>query len=134
MGGIPEEGIFDWADSFLQQHPNFVELSDRKIVDWAAKSGIMRNANSILKSVGAGKHSLDKPEFAFGIPAIDDLSVHKLMKMMALTVPRDYLLLEVAGNLTEESRAEALNFFSKDIFNRVARVVVGSPDKDFVQK
>jgi len=66
--GIPDEGTFDWLDMFMTKNPNFVELSDRKIVEWCIKSGL-RNPKS-----NAWKNSNDKPDVNFGIPALDELS------------------------------------------------------------
>ena len=57
--GIPDEGplgekrnamhvllmasrTFDWLDVYLQDHPSYVELSDRKIMDWASRSGLAK--------------------------------------------------------------------------------------------
>merc|ERR1712232_1186316 len=28
--GLPGHGLFDWLDMFLEEHPDFLELSDRK--------------------------------------------------------------------------------------------------------
>ena len=30
--GLPDTGYFDWVDKFLAENPEFVELSDRKIL------------------------------------------------------------------------------------------------------
>merc|ERR1719218_258215 len=38
--GFPDEGTFDWLDSWLEKHPGHVELSDRKILQWAHASGL----------------------------------------------------------------------------------------------
>jgi hypothetical protein len=35
--GIPDEGTFEWLDSFLASNPQYVELSERKIIAWAKK-------------------------------------------------------------------------------------------------
>merc|ERR1712039_948696 len=37
---FPDEGTFDWLDDFLEKNPKYVELSERKLIDWAAKSGM----------------------------------------------------------------------------------------------
>ncbi|CAE7332359.1 unnamed protein product, partial [Symbiodinium microadriaticum] len=37
---LPDEGTFDWLADFLEQHPGYVEISDRKIVEWATMSGL----------------------------------------------------------------------------------------------
>lgn len=35
--GVPDEGTFEWLEGFLAANPQYVELSDRKIVAWAKK-------------------------------------------------------------------------------------------------
>merc|ERR1712151_382507 len=72
--GIPDEGTFDWLDMFLEKNPKYVELSDRKILEWADKSGIWRPRPSSYK------HSNDKPDMNFGIQMLDDFSVQNVMK------------------------------------------------------
>ena len=71
------------SDSFLERNPRFVELSDRKILDWVHRSGLWKQ-----KSTG-WKHSNDKPEFNFGIPALEDLSVQRVLQTVASIVPRE---------------------------------------------
>lgn len=38
--GLPEQGYFDWVDQFVEKNPGHVELSDRKLIEWAFKSGL----------------------------------------------------------------------------------------------
>merc|ERR1712194_868412 len=38
--GLPDTGYFDWVDQYLAKHPELVELSDRKMQEWAHKSGL----------------------------------------------------------------------------------------------
>ena len=56
--------MFDWLDQFLETHPEYTELSDRKIVEWAAQSGMVKQKGT------SPKDSNDKPEFNYGIPEI----------------------------------------------------------------
>merc|ERR1712217_693070 len=52
---FPDEGTFDWLDAWLAKNPNYVELSDRKIMEWARCSGLWgRNDRKV---------SNDKPQF-----------------------------------------------------------------------
>merc|ERR1712062_860644 len=74
--GFPDEGTFDWLNDFLMKNPHFTELSDRKIVEWAAKSGLWKGKGGI-------KESNDKPEFNYGIPTLDDLSVQRVLRTAA---------------------------------------------------
>jgi len=59
--GFPDEGTFEWLDGFLAENPDYVELSDRKILQWAASSGLWK------PRAGGLKASNDKPEFSFGL-------------------------------------------------------------------
>merc|ERR1711979_71538 len=86
---FPDEGTFEWLDSFLEKNPKYVELSDRKIVEWAASSGVIKP-----KSFGQ-KTSNDKPEFNFGLPGMDDMSIQRIMYKIAPVVPRNYVVMEV---------------------------------------
>merc|ERR1712157_410190 len=40
--GFPDEGTFDWVDEFCRKNPSYLEPSDRKIIEWAAKSGMWK--------------------------------------------------------------------------------------------
>merc|ERR1711972_1294196 len=66
---LPDEGTFDWLDSFLEKNPQYTELSDRKLQDWCVKSGIWKPRSNSWKG------SNDKPEFNFGIQGLDDASI-----------------------------------------------------------
>merc|ERR1712217_112718 len=88
--GVPDEGTFGWLDEFLAKNPKYVELSDRKLVDWAVKSGFSRPL---------ARKSNDKPEPSFGAPALDSLSARSVIRTMAPLAPRDYVMMEVQGNL-----------------------------------
>ncbi len=57
--GLPGQGVFDWTDRFLEQNPGYVELSDRKLLEWAQKSGCQNHAQH-------GHGSTDHPFFQFG--------------------------------------------------------------------
>merc|ERR1712232_944923 len=76
--GLPDEAAFDWLEGFLAKHPHFVEISDRKIVDWAACSGLWKPPTQSV-----WKFSKDKPEVNFGIPAFDDLSARRFVQCVA---------------------------------------------------
>eukprot|EP00928_Gymnodinium_smaydae_P069895 TRINITY_DN5372_c0_g1_i1.p1 TRINITY_DN5372_c0_g1~~TRINITY_DN5372_c0_g1_i1.p1 ORF type:complete len:834 (-),score=138.74 TRINITY_DN5372_c0_g1_i1:220-2721(-) len=124
--GIPDEGIVEWTDRFLAQHPEFLELSDRSILQWATKSGIVRPA----PMRNSYESSNDKPEFNTGVHSLDDFSIRKIMNSLAPVVPRNYLILEIKGNLTPEDRAEQLRRFGAN-FKRIAHVAIGKPDDEF---
>ncbi|CAJ1445574.1 unnamed protein product [Effrenium voratum] len=39
---FPDEGTFEWLDSFIEKNPQYTELSDRKLMEWAVASGLNR--------------------------------------------------------------------------------------------
>mmetsp|Transcript_80420 Transcript_80420/g.209785 ORF Transcript_80420/g.209785 Transcript_80420/m.209785 type:complete len:545 (+) Transcript_80420:90-1724(+) len=123
---LPDQGTFDWLDGWLEGNPSFTELSDRKVNEWAVKSGVW-------KSKG-WSGSNDKPYFNTGLALLDDASASRVIQSIAPCVPRDYVLMEVKQNLCAEDRAANLKKFSSDKFTKVARVIVGKPPKAFVEK
>merc|ERR550534_2558287 len=122
---FPDEGTFDWLDTFLAKHPEYVELSDRKILEWAAASGLLRS-----KSMGLNA-SNDKPEFNFGLPGMDDFSVRRVLSSVTSALPRNYVVMEVKANLIEADRKAVLKRFSAPHFKKSARVVMGEPSEEF---
>merc|ERR1712046_202752 len=124
---IPEEGFFDWCDEFLEKNPNFTELSDRKIMAWCEASGLRRQNSSWMSN-------LDKPNFNFGIPHIDDLSCRKIINLVAATQKRHILVGELKCNLLPEERKESLKKFPASTFKKIAKVIMGVPDKVFKGK
>jgi len=123
--GMPDEGVFDWADQFLKEHPQFTELSDRMIIDWAAKSGLSRPGGY------AARTSNDKPEMGFRIPSIDDLSTQHILRAAVGAVPRNYLVLELKSNLVPKERKELVSRFAGPEFKKIATVVMGAPPADY---
>eukprot|EP00932_Pfiesteria_piscicida_P009490 SRR837773.20227.p1 GENE.SRR837773.20227~~SRR837773.20227.p1 ORF type:complete len:586 (-),score=353.16 SRR837773.20227:289-1992(-) len=121
--GLPSAGYFDWVDDFLDKNPDYVELSDRKIVEWAVKSGMYRPK-------GPG-HSNDKPDMKFGIPAMDDNSVARLLKHIAPVAKRNFVVPELKANLVAADRKKALARFSTPHFKKTAHVFVGEPSAEF---
>merc|ERR550534_2256685 len=121
----PDEGTFDWLDTFLAKHPEYVELSDRKILEWAALSGLWKPKAMGLKS------SNDRPEFNFGLPGMDDFSVRRVLASVAPIVPRNYVVMEVRANLVEAERKALLRRFAAPHFKRTAHVVMGEPGEEF---
>jgi len=121
--GFPDEGTFTWLDWYLQKNPHYVELSDRKILDWAASSGLSKST--------AWRKSNDKPEFNFGIPEMDNYSIRTLINSIAAVVPRNYVIMEVKSNLVEAERKQVLQRFSTSHFRKVAHVVMGEPSAEY---
>lgn len=124
--GLPDQGYFDWVDAFVEKNPSFVELSDRKLLEWASKSGLWRSK--------ASSASNDKPDMKFGIPQMDDLSAKKVIKAIAPSLKRNYIIPELKSNLLEQDRATALTSFSGSDFTRKAVVFLGEPSAEYKQK
>eukprot|EP00928_Gymnodinium_smaydae_P014176 TRINITY_DN15152_c0_g1_i1.p1 TRINITY_DN15152_c0_g1~~TRINITY_DN15152_c0_g1_i1.p1 ORF type:complete len:935 (+),score=205.22 TRINITY_DN15152_c0_g1_i1:298-2805(+) len=119
--GLPDEGAFEWVDSFLEKNPDYVELSDRKILDWATRSGLRRKGSS---------QSNDKPKFGFDLPMMDDFSARRILNAVASVVPRNYVVMELKQNLLAEDRKTILKRFPSFSFKRIARVVMGEPSQE----
>eukprot|EP00927_Polykrikos_kofoidii_P084989 TRINITY_DN9120_c0_g1_i1.p1 TRINITY_DN9120_c0_g1~~TRINITY_DN9120_c0_g1_i1.p1 ORF type:complete len:1042 (+),score=258.05 TRINITY_DN9120_c0_g1_i1:115-3240(+) len=128
--GVPDEGAFDWLDGFLEENPRFTELSDRKLMEWASKSGIPK-PNISLKSIQEGTTSNDKPEVSYGMPLLDDFSARSVIQAVAPLVPRHYVIMELGSNLIESKRKEHLRMFSLKHYKRIAYVVMGQPNDAF---
>ncbi|CAE7700927.1 HNRNPUL1 [Symbiodinium sp. CCMP2592] len=121
---LPDQGGFDWLDSFKKKNPKYTEISDRMLLDWAEKSGIYAP-----KGVGSN----DKPDLRFGIPEMDDMSIRRMIQSIAPLQKRNYIVMEVRGNLIKETRADALSTYFDSCYKKVAKVVVGDASKDFVK-
>eukprot|EP00928_Gymnodinium_smaydae_P099365 TRINITY_DN9457_c0_g2_i3.p1 TRINITY_DN9457_c0_g2~~TRINITY_DN9457_c0_g2_i3.p1 ORF type:complete len:794 (-),score=272.30 TRINITY_DN9457_c0_g2_i3:173-2554(-) len=120
--GLSEQGLFSWIDSFLAKNPDYTELSDRKIIEWAQKSGIWKP-----------KHggSNDKPNMSFGLPLMDDGSVRRMLLSMAPVLKRKYIIGELKANLVPEERKALLAKFAGRPFKTVAAVIMGEPDDEY---
>jgi len=123
--GLPDEGLFDWIDDFLEKNPRFTELSDRKILEWAQKSGVPRP-----KAAGSN----DKPSMSFGIPLMDDSSVRKALVSIAPALKRSYVVGEMKANLVGVDRTEVLKRFPSHRFKKTSIVIVGEPTKEYVNR
>lgn len=123
----PDEATFDWLDTFLEQNPDYTELSDRKIVDWAMKSGVWPPKPQ-------PKHSNDKPDLSFGIQSLDDLAARNILQTVAPLVPRNYVVMEVRSNLLQADRKALMSRFSPAVYERTAKVVLGEPPEDMKEK
>merc|ERR1719506_2767767 len=103
----------------MEKNPHYVELSDRKIVQWAQASGLYPKG-----SKNDPANSNDKPSFGFGVQGIDDRSVQKLVNCVAPLAPRNYVIMEVKSNLIAAERQAIMKKFNYPCFKRVARVVM----------
>lgn len=121
--GLPDHGLFDWVDQLLQENPRIAELSERKAIAWAEKSGIPQGPRR--------DKSQDRPGTNFGIGALDDGSIHKVLSLAAPALRRDLLVLELNNNLRASERKKALARFSPFDFKRVAIVAMGEPTEEY---
>merc|ERR1712194_376691 len=97
---LPDEGSFDWLDWYLSADGScFTEMSDRAIADWSLKSGLTRQ-----KAAQTWKNSNDKPEMSFGIGSLDDGTAKETLSSLSSAQCRNYIVMEVKGNLTKEDR------------------------------
>jgi len=125
---IPDQGTFDWLDMWLAQNPDYTELSDRALLNWCEKSGVSRQRGYGWKSCN------DKPDMSTGIPQIDDFGVRKIINTIAAAHKRNFVVMEVKGNLLAPERKELLSRFSSSSFQKVAQVMMGEPKADFKKK
>lgn len=123
---LPDEGTFDWLDNFLEKNKSYTELSDRAILNWASQSGIMRP-----KGHGVLKSSHDKPDKNFQAPELNDDSVRRAVYSVAPLKGRNYVVMEVKGNLMKDDRKPLLDRFNAPVFKKIACIVVGEPSVDF---
>merc|ERR1712048_782 len=114
--GLPEEGTYDWLDRFLAQNRNYSEISDRAIIQWATKSGIRQS---------------ERKGMNFGIPLLDDFSVQHILKEVIPTMQRNFVVVDVKGNLLADERKAAIARFADSDFKKVAHVLIGEPSADF---
>jgi hypothetical protein len=124
---LPDEGTFDWLDWYLSEDgSSYSELSDRAIVSWALKSGLTRQkAAQTLKSCN------DKPDMTFGIGSLDDGTVKETLTSLSGAQSRNYVVMEVKGNLTKEDRVAQVKKWSKTGLKKVAQVLMGVPEERY---
>eukprot|EP00929_Paragymnodinium_shiwhaense_P077131 TRINITY_DN396_c1_g1_i3.p1 TRINITY_DN396_c1_g1~~TRINITY_DN396_c1_g1_i3.p1 ORF type:complete len:941 (-),score=453.39 TRINITY_DN396_c1_g1_i3:331-3153(-) len=124
--GLPEEGPFEWLDAFMQKNPKYTEVSERSLLQWAEKSG--------MKPTSDKRASKDSPEVNFGLPDWKDSEVKKVLATFAPLQQRDYVVMDLLGNLQADKRAENLAKWPASAFSRVGHIVVGEPTAEFVKK
>lgn len=123
---LPDEGTFDWLDLFLKKNPHFTELSDRKLADWATKSGLFRSRGQSSTS----SFSNDRPDMNFGVPQLEDGTTKQVLITAASQQQRSLVVMDVQGNLLKTERAAWLSRFPAP-HRRVAQVMVGEPLDEF---
>merc|ERR1712187_403977 len=121
--GLPDTGYFDFVDGFLEKNPQYTELSDRKIIEWASKSGIAKPQN---------KATNDKPSMNFGAQLLDDGGVRKIIKTFSRMAKRNMVVAELKSNLVSDDRKKSVSSFSAPHFKRKAVVLMGTPSKEYI--
>merc|ERR1712129_692223 len=111
-----------------EENPQFVELSDRKVLDWAKQSMLQRQRGY------DNKMSNDKPGMNFNTPLMDDGTVQKTLAAVAPALKRDFVHMELKSNLVKAEREAALRSFPSSDFTKVAVVVMGEPPADVKSK
>eukprot|EP00928_Gymnodinium_smaydae_P053199 TRINITY_DN37243_c0_g1_i1.p1 TRINITY_DN37243_c0_g1~~TRINITY_DN37243_c0_g1_i1.p1 ORF type:complete len:1086 (+),score=373.31 TRINITY_DN37243_c0_g1_i1:89-3346(+) len=127
--GLPEEGAFDWLDAFHEENPGYEEISERKILHWAEKSGVYREGGFSWQS------SKDRPDLQSGLIPLDNMTVNKVLSNVVPLAGKDIIAMSVKRNLVAEERKATLERFAG--FRKVAVVAVGEPpekQKEFARK
>lgn len=124
--GMPDHGLFEWADQFLEANPQFTELSDRTLLTWAAKSGLW-----FPKAHPSSPHSRDKPPITF---PMEQGSASTVIREIAPMLKRDFLVLEMKANLLPQERKKALLSWRSPHFRKVASVAMGEPTAEYKSK
>eukprot|EP00929_Paragymnodinium_shiwhaense_P061079 TRINITY_DN304_c0_g1_i1.p1 TRINITY_DN304_c0_g1~~TRINITY_DN304_c0_g1_i1.p1 ORF type:complete len:941 (+),score=359.93 TRINITY_DN304_c0_g1_i1:73-2895(+) len=128
--GIPEQGVFDFVDLFSKNNPKYMEVSERKWLEWMRRSDVVRQRG--WKQVD----SQDRPGMNTGLFALDD---RRFVETLANVVPmmhRDILVMDLEANLQPNQRKLNLRRYPATDFKRVALVAVGEPTaeyKEYVQ-
>jgi len=122
---LPDEGTFDWVDAFIEKNPDYTELSDRALIDWAIKSGLSANKK---------KECNDKPDVGLGNGMDNMKALKKALMQVAALQPRNFVIMEVKANLMKEERLANLAQFKTSAFKTVAEVVVGEPAATFKRR
>merc|ERR1712187_950951 len=66
-----------------------------------------------------------------GIPLLDDFSVQHILKEVIPTMQRNFLVVDVKGNLLADERKASIARFADSDFKKVAHVLIGEPSADF---
>merc|ERR1712203_728226 len=97
--------------------------------EWAEMSGVKKASTLASKT-----HSRDKPDFAFGLPGMDDMSIRRVLNNMLPHVPRNYVIMEVRSNLVKAEREEVLKCFPSRLYKKIGHVVMGQPSDEFKEQ
>jgi len=125
---LPDEGTFDWLDTFLKDHPGYVEVSDRAVLEWARISNLRRSRGYEAQT----RVSNDRPGMDFNIRDMDDFSCRRMIQSLSTGLKRNFVVMEVRNNLIAAERQKALQRYQG--FKKVAMVVMGEPPEEYKEK
>eukprot|EP00928_Gymnodinium_smaydae_P055668 TRINITY_DN39162_c0_g1_i1.p1 TRINITY_DN39162_c0_g1~~TRINITY_DN39162_c0_g1_i1.p1 ORF type:complete len:990 (-),score=307.99 TRINITY_DN39162_c0_g1_i1:357-3173(-) len=126
--GLPDQGIFDWVDQYVAANPGYLELSDRKVLEWARRSDVHRRSGS------SSSASTDSPGMDFGLQQLDEGNVQQSLTLLAPALRRNLVHMRLKENLTSEKRQANLKQFPAGFFKRVAVVAMGEPSSEYRTK
>jgi len=126
--GLPDEGTFDALDLFLENHPGYTELSNRAMLDWCLKSGL------VCQKAQTWKNSVDRPDAQFGISSLDDGSAKRLLDTLSTSQERNLVVMEAKSILLKEERQVVTARYGMGSFKRTALVMFGEPPPEFKQR
>lgn len=122
--GLPDEGLFDCVDKYLEEHPDFVELSGRALAVWCEKSGLK------AKGPPSEGRSRDSPDLAFGAVSMSAEGASDVLRSLARLGRRNYIFAHICDNLQRTEREGIVKAFAPSA-EKVAIVAVGEPSKTF---
>merc|ERR1719162_2748269 len=70
----------------------------------------------------------------FGIDAVDDRNIMRILQVIAPLQKRHFVVMEVRGSLLHEHRLERLSKWANKDFRKIAVIVVGDPPDAFAQR
>eukprot|EP00928_Gymnodinium_smaydae_P094725 TRINITY_DN79_c0_g1_i4.p1 TRINITY_DN79_c0_g1~~TRINITY_DN79_c0_g1_i4.p1 ORF type:complete len:1012 (+),score=290.12 TRINITY_DN79_c0_g1_i4:68-3103(+) len=121
--GLPDEGTYDWLDGYLKKHPEYTELSNRSVLEWGLKSGLHRQR-------GSSRSCNDHPNMDFNVRELDDGTARAKLQVLAPSLRRDVVSMEVKSNLFDKDRKAIVEKFGSD-YKKVAVVVMGEPPESY---
>lgn len=121
--GLPDAGVYDWVDRFMEDHPTFLEISERFMERWCTKSGLVRDGEP------GPSHSRDEPDMCFGHEALRGKSWWPELLHLAQLSGRSCVLAGIKLGLLEAERQKLTSIFAKA--KRIAVVAMGEPDASF---
>lgn len=132
--GLPDEGIREWINQFLEDHKGYCELSRRSVLQWATRSGVWVKSEGLHRdpSLSNGADDLNKPEHQS--LQLEEASIPDLLGSLSPLGLRNFVVAEVVENLTASGRKATLDRYSSDEYKKIAIVVMGQPPEEYKEK